>query len=110
MEGCGSHAHDVESTRAQDSRRMTAVGERTLWIERLVAVPRLLARGHEPHPSTREHQPTREQTPGCKRSPANGDVRLAILPYGRWFRLDSRQVREVALRQIPPVAGSHISV
>src|SRR5206468_11825775 len=70
-----------------------------------VLMPWLLARGHEPHPSTREHQPTREQTPGCKRSPANGDVRLVILPYGRRKKLDSRNVREVSLRQLPRSGG-----
>ena len=70
-------------------------------IDKFVYVLWLLPRDHEQQSSAREHQPTREQTPGCKRSPANDDVRLAILPYGRYFELDSRDVREVALRQMP---------
>ncbi len=43
---------------AQNSRRVSEVEQRTPRIDGLVAAPRLLPRGHEPHPSTREHQPT----------------------------------------------------
>src|SRR5438034_11836209 len=78
----GSHVHDVENTRAHDSRRFAAVDERTLRIERLVAVPWLLHGTTSNSPQLESTQPMREQTPGCKRSLANGEVRLAILPYG----------------------------
>src|SRR5882724_4725587 len=90
----GSHVHDVESTRAHESRRITVASERTL-IERLGVTPWLLPRDHEPQSSTRERPAHAGADARMQESVATGDVRLAILPYGRAFKLDSCRVREV---------------
>src|SRR5437867_1323288 len=80
----GSHVHDVESTRAHESRRITVASERTL-IERLVVMPWLLPRDPEPQSSTRERPAHAGADARMQESVATGDVRLAILPYGGWI-------------------------
>src|SRR5437867_8584075 len=104
----GSHVHDVESTRAHESRRITVASERTL-IERLVLMPWLLPRDHEQQSSTRERPAHAGADTRMQEFVATGDVRLAILPYGREFKLDARGVRELSFCQFPfgdsPSAG-----
>ncbi len=83
----GSHVH-VENTYANESR-CEVVLEPNHQIERLVTVPLPLKRTHEHEVSTRDRPAGTGADARIEESEANGEVRLALRPYGRKFRLRS---------------------
>jgi hypothetical protein len=76
----------VENTHASESRCNVAFN-RNFQIESLVA-PQLLARSHENNVSTRDRPARTGADARIKESAASGEVRLALRPYGREFKLD----------------------
>ncbi len=64
-----------------------------LQTEPLVDAPQLLTRSHEYEVSTRDRPARTGADARIEESVATGDVRLAILPYGRNFRMGFRDVR-----------------
>lgn len=75
----------METTHADESRCDGVALELNPPTERLVEVPQLLRRNHEPELSTRERPARTGADARIAESVAIGEVRLAILPYGRSF-------------------------
>ena len=78
----GSHGF-VESTHANESRCDEIALEPNRQTEPLVTVPPLLERSHEHKVSTRDRPAQTGADARIEESGANGELRLAILPYGR---------------------------
>jgi hypothetical protein len=78
----GSHEL-VENTHANESRCDEVVFEPNLQTEPLVDVPQLLKRNHENQLSTRDRPARTGADARIEESAANGEVRLALRPYGR---------------------------
>ena len=80
-------SHDlVESTPANESRCDGIALEPNPPTEQLVEIPQLLQRNHEHDLSTRERPARTGADARIEESVAMGEVRLAILPYGRKHR------------------------
>ena len=77
----GSHEH-VESTHANESRTDEIALESNQQIELLVTAPLLFQRSHENPVSTRDRIAKAGADARIKESMANGEVRLALRPYG----------------------------
>ncbi len=77
-------SHDlVESTHANETRCDEIALEPNLQTEPLVTVPQLLERNHEREVSTRDRPARTGADARIEESAANGEVRLALRPYGR---------------------------
>ena len=79
----GSHVY-VESTHANESQCDEVALEPNPPTEQLVEIPQLLQRNHEHDLSTRERPARTGADARIEESVAMGEVRLAILPYGRY--------------------------
>ncbi len=84
----GSHLA-VENTHANESRCNEIVFEANHPAEPLVTAPQLFHRSHEHEVSTRDRPARAGADARIEESAANGEVRLALRPYGRKFRLRS---------------------
>jgi hypothetical protein len=80
----GSH-EPVENTHANESRIDEIVFELNHQTEPLVTTPQLFQRSHEPDISTRDCPAKAGADARIEESAANGEVRLALRPYGRAF-------------------------
>ncbi len=78
----GSHEL-VENTHANESRCNPVVFNPNLQTEPLVDVPQLLKRSYENRVSTRDRPARTGADARIEESAANGEVRLALRPYGR---------------------------
>jgi hypothetical protein len=78
----GSHAK-VENTDAERSRCDGLALEHETLDEPLESVQSLLELNHEPRVSTRDHLAGTGADARIEGSGANGEVRLALRPYGR---------------------------
>ena len=78
----GSHV-PVETRHADESRCDGVALEPNLQTEPLVGVPPLLGRNHELELSTRERPANTGADARIEESAANGEVCLALRPYGR---------------------------
>ncbi len=87
----GSHEL-VENTHADESRCDEMVFEPNLQTEPLVNVPQLLKRSHENEVSTRDRPARAGADARIEESAANGELRLALRPYGRRFKLRALSV------------------
>jgi hypothetical protein len=90
----GSHV-PVENTHANESRCNEIALESNPQTEPLVTVPPLLKRNHESNVSTRD----RIARAGAdarieEESVANGELRLALRPYGRTYKLRFHSISE----------------
>jgi len=75
----------VENTHANESRCDEVVFEANLQTEPPVDVPQLLKRSYENKVSTRDRPARTGADARIEESAANGEVRLALRPYGRYF-------------------------
>ena len=82
----GSHFY-VESTHANESRCNEIASEPNRQTEPLVTVPQLLKRSYENNVSTRDRLAGTGADARIEESVAIGEVRLALRPYGRKFKL-----------------------
>ena len=82
----GSHEL-VESTHANESRYDEIVLESNQKIESLVTTPLLFQRSHENHVSTRDRIAKTGADARIEESVVNAEVRLALQPYGRNYKL-----------------------
>jgi hypothetical protein len=78
----GSHVH-VENTNAEQSQHRVIADGATREPEPFVNVSPLLRRDHESHELTRGHPGSAGADARIEESGANGEIRLALLPYGR---------------------------
>jgi len=88
----GSHEL-VENKNANKSQLNGIALEANRPTELLVATSPLFRRSHEPPVSTRDRLARTGADVRIEESGTNGEVRLAIRPYGRKNRSDFRQVR-----------------
>ncbi len=88
----GSH-DPVESTAANDSRRDGLTPDPKSRTEPLVTVSPLLGWNHEPNISTRDRLARTGADARIEESEANGEVCLALRPYGRVFKFGFLRVR-----------------
>jgi hypothetical protein len=83
----------VQSKQANESRCEVAL-ELNLHTEPLVNAPQLLNRGYENEVSTRDRLARTGADARIDESGAIGELRLAIRPYGRWYKLRSSRTDE----------------
>ena len=89
----GSHAN-VENTDAEQSRCDGLAFESNTLNEPLVRVQSLLELNHELNVSTRDRPARTGADARIEESEAKGEVRLALQPYGRTFKLGSGTTSE----------------
>ncbi len=98
-------SHDlVESTDANDSRRDGLTPEPIPRTEPLVTVLPLLGWNHERKISTRDRPARTGADARIEEFAAKGEVRLALRPYGRKFRLRSGSTSGYG-RYVEPLRG-----
>ena len=85
----GSH-EQVENTHANESRIDEIALEPNHQRKPLVIVPQLFHRNHEPEVSTRDCPAETGADARIEESAANGEVRLALRPYGKAFKMEIR--------------------
>ncbi len=77
----------MENTDADQSRCDGFVFRPNDLDEPLVDVPQLLVRNHEPEVSTRDRPAKTGADARIEESEANGELRLALRPYGKRYKL-----------------------
>jgi uncharacterized protein with GYD domain len=90
----------VESTHANESRCNEVALESNRQTEPLVTVPQLLKRSHDNNVSTRNRLARTGADARIEESAAMGEVRLALRPYGRKFKLVSRCLGVIQISSI----------
>ena len=102
----GSHAN-VENTDAEQSRCDGLAFESNTLNEPLVRVQSLLELNHELNVSTRDRPARTGADARIEESEAKGEVRLALQPYGRVFKLGSGMTfgSGADVKCLPPVTG-----
>ena len=96
----GSHLA-VENTHANESRCNEMVLEANHRIEPLVIAPLLFQRSHEHEVSTRDRPARAGADARIEEFAANGELRLALRPYGRYFRLRSGSKSGIGVERCP---------
>ena len=96
----GSHVY-VESTHANESQCDEVALEPNLQTELLVTFPPLLRRNPEHEVSARDRPARTGADARIEESAAMGEVRLALLPYGRESKLGACAMSEYGSCQAP---------
>jgi hypothetical protein len=95
----GSHV-PVENTNAEQSQRRVIVNRALFEPESLVNVSLLLQRNHENQELTRDRLASAGADARIEESAANGEICLALLPYGKTDKRVNANVRSTELANL----------